>query len=239
MIRRAMGWIDLLLCVALVSAGIWVIACLPLGLKADSAASLAGAMFGAAAVLLGNWISRSNEQHKAAADLERRSAALKTLIAAELVNLTAGLLDSKRMMDAAIRTIRAGGPAAGQIDLSEYLPRSMPFTESLGVELLLLDGKAIDALTTLRANLAQTRRTMESNAKIVKATFGLSWLIATQISQGLGHDMSILAEVFEHVAPTRKLQLPGEDRPRLVIDVLKNAARSPDDDHQPPGLRAD
>jgi len=185
MIRRVMNWIDLLLFLALVSVGIWIIACLPWGLKTEAAASLAGALFGAAAVLLGSWISRSNEQHKAAASLERRSDALKALISAELVNLAAGLLGSKHIMDAAIRTIRAGGPAPGQLDLSDYLPRGMPFMESLGVELLLLDGKAIDALTTLRANLAQTRRTMESNTQVVKATAGLSWTIATRISQSL------------------------------------------------------
>lgn len=238
MIRRVMGWIDLLLFVALVGLSIWVVAFPPWGLKAEPAASLAGALFAAAAVLLGNWISRSNEQHKAAARLERRSAALRALIAAELVNLTAGLLDSKHMMDAAIRTIRAGGPAPGKIDLSDYFPRAMPFMESLGVELLLLEVTAIDALTTLHANLAQTRRAMESNAQIVKGTAGLSLAIATQISQSLSHDMKILAEAFEHVAPIRKLQWPGEDQPKLVIDVLKNAARSPDDDPHPPGLRA-
>lgn len=237
MTRRGTGWIDLLLVIALVSFGIWVVACLPWGFKEEPAASLAGALFGAAAILLGNWINRFNELREASADLKRRSAALKTLIAAELVNLTAGLLDSKRMVDAAIRTIQVGGPAPGQIDLNDYFPRGMPFMESLGVELLLLESKAIDTLTTLHANLAQTRRTMESYAQIAKAPAGLSRPTATKISQSLGHDMEILAEAFEHIAPTRKFQLPGEDQPKMVVDVLKKAARSPD--HDPPsGLPA-
>ena len=225
--HRIIAWIDLVLFIALIAVGLWVVRGHPWSLDAPSAASLAGALFGGAAVLLGNWINRSNERHKSAMELGKKSATLKAMIAAELVNLTAGLLDSKRIMDAGITSLKAGGGGVGQLDMSQYLPRHMPFTESLGVELLTLETPAVDALATLLLNLAQTRQSMESHAEIVKATFGLSMTTATSLSNGLAHDMTVLAEVFEHVAPTRKLKLPGEQQPELVTEILKKAAKPP------------
>jgi hypothetical protein len=42
--------------------------------------------------------------------------------------------------------------------------------------------------------------------------------------------MKLLAEVFELIAPTRMLAMPGkDDHPELVIDVLKRAAEPPRD----------
>lgn len=232
MLHRIVNWIDFVLFGALVAFGFWVMRCRPFGLDAPSAATLAGALFGASAVLLANSINRANDRYKKAAELNEQRAKLKTLIAAELVNVTAGLLDAKQLMDIAIPTIKAGRPGPGQLDMSNYLPRGMPFTEGLGTELLILEKPAVDALITLRSNLALTRRTMERHADAVKATFGLSLLIATEFSNGLGHDMTVLAEVFEHIAPTRKLALPGEDEPKLVTDILKRAAQPPRDPTQ-------
>jgi hypothetical protein len=232
MLRRIVGGIDLALFVALIAFGLWVIWTRPLALDAAAAASLAGALFGGAAVLLGNWINRSNERQKADVELEQKCTKLMTLIAAELVNVTAGLLDAKRLMDAAITTLKAGGAGVGQVDMNQYLPRGMPFTESLGVELLMLESPAVDALTTLRSNLAQTRRAMEGTAGPVKATFGLSLTTATALSNALAHDMTVLSEAFEHIAPTRKLILPGGEKPKLVTEILKLAAQPPRDPTQ-------
>jgi hypothetical protein len=218
---------DFALFIMLVAAGFWVMSARPFALDVAAGASLAGALFGAAAILLANWISRANDQHKAAMNRQQQGAKLTTLIAAEMVDVTAGLLESKQLMDAAIKAIRAGGTAGGQIDLSQFMPRGMPLTESLGTELLLLEGPAVDALATLRSNLAQTRKTMEGYATVVKATNGISMTIATALSNALGHDMTILAEVFMHIAPTRQLRLPGEDGPRLASDILKQAALPP------------
>ena len=60
-------------------------------------------------------------------------------------------------MDAAIGQAQAGGGLPPQQDLTRESPRPMPFTDSLGAELLLLAQRDIDVLATLRANLAMTK----------------------------------------------------------------------------------
>lgn len=79
----------------------------------------------------------------------------------------------------------------------------MPFTDSLGTKLLVLKKGAIDAIAILRSNLAVTRQSMDEMA--AGARFGL--LKAISLSNGLGHDMTVLAEAFTHIAPTRKLRI--------------------------------
>lgn len=90
----------------------------------------------------------------------------------------------------------------------------------------MLETPAVDALTTLRSNLAQTHRSMEGRAETVKATFGLSMTIATSLSNGLAHDMTVLVEAIEHIAPTRKLALPGNE-PELATEIQRRAAQPP------------
>jgi hypothetical protein len=72
-LRFVVGGADLLLFIALVVFGVWCVASRPWGLDAPSAASLAGALFGGAAVLLGNWINRANERHRAVVDRAARA----------------------------------------------------------------------------------------------------------------------------------------------------------------------
>jgi hypothetical protein len=95
----------------------------------------------------------------------------------------------------------------------------MPFTDSLGTKLLAFEKGLIDAITTLRSNLAVTRQGMDEVT--AGAHFGL--LKATSLSNGLGHDMTVLAEAFTHIAPTRRL-LMGDAEPELVTEILKRAA---------------
>lgn len=222
MLYRIVGWSELVLFVALIGCGIWFVASHPWGLDASAAASLAGALFGGAAVLLGNWINRANSRHQNVREMESRRMKLKALIAAELVNVAAGLISAKELMDAAIISAKAQGSVPTQFDMSRYRPRAMPFTDSLGTELLLLEHQAIDALTTLRSNLAVTRQDMDEIT--AGATFTL--LKATALSNGLGHDMTILAKALERIAPTRKLQLSGKE-PELATGMLNRAAQPP------------
>jgi hypothetical protein len=65
---RSTNHIDLVLFAALVAFGWYVLACRPLGIGHDQAAApgLAGALFGGAALLLGNWINRANDRFKVA-----------------------------------------------------------------------------------------------------------------------------------------------------------------------------
>lgn len=75
---------DLALFAVLVALALWVIVYPVHGFDPSAPAALAGALFGGAALLLGNWINRYNVPNAAKAELEHRREKLKTLLAAEL-----------------------------------------------------------------------------------------------------------------------------------------------------------
>lgn len=231
-VTKVTNHIDLVLFLALVAFGWYVLAFRPWGIGHDQAAAagLAGALFGGAALLLGNWINRFSDRLKAAQEQADQVEKLKAMIAAELVDVACGLMSAKQLVDAAIISARAGGQVSGALDMSLYRPRQMPFTDSLGTKLLAFEKGAIDAIATLRSNLAVTRQGMDEVT--ASARFGL--LKASSLSNGLGHDMTVLAEVFTHIAPTHKL-LIGDAEPELVTEILKRTAKPPADPVQPPG----
>lgn len=102
------------------------------------------------------WINRRDQQQRDLESLKQRRTTLKALIAAELVNMAAGLIGAKDLVDAALTTWKAGG-LSDHCDLSRHLPREMPFANSLEVELLTLEQPATDRLATLRRNLVITK----------------------------------------------------------------------------------
>jgi len=216
--------IDLVLFAALVMFGWFLLACRPWGIGHDQAeaASLAGALFGGAALLSGNWINRANDRFKAAQEEAGQVEKLKTMIASELVNVGCGLMSAKQLVDAAVISARAGGQVPDALDLSLYRPRQMPFTCSLGTKLLALEREAIDAIATLQSNLAVTRQGMDEVT--AGSRFGL--LKAASLSESLGHDMAVLAEVFTHIAPTRTFSI-ADAVPELATEILKRAAKPP------------
>lgn len=205
--------VDAAVFIFVVGVGLVIAICQPWGLSMRLAATLAGALFGGAAFLLGNGLNRWEDWRKR----KDRVRSLRTLIAAELVDVAYGLLTAKELMDAAITSARAGGDIETPPHWSLYWPRPMPFTWGLGVEILALDQPAIDALTVLRSNLATTRSLMDGCAD---TTFGL--LKAASLSTSLGQDMKVLSEAFMHIAPDRKVQLPGEKQ--LATSILNRSA---------------
>ena len=216
--------IDLVLFVALIASGWYVVSSQPWGVDQAAAAGLAGALFGGAALLLGNWINRANDRFKTAQEQAGEVEKLKTMIAAELVDVACGLMSAKQLVDAAIISARAGGQVSETLDMSSYRPRQMPFTDSLGTKLISLEKGAIDAIATLRSNLAVTRQGMDEVT--AGARFGL--LKATALSNSLGYDMTVLAEVFSHIAPTRRLVI-ADAGPELLTDILRREAMPPAD----------
>lgn len=220
LLYRILGLSDLVLFVALIACGLCFVAFRPWGLDLSAASALAGALFGGGAVLLGNWISRVNSGRQNRLEIEERRIKIEALIAAELVGVATSLIHAKKLMDAAIGSATTQGSVPTQIDLSRYRPNAMSYTDSLGTELLLLDRQSIDALATLRSNLAITLQEMDEIS--AGANFGL--LKATSLSNALGHDMSVLANTFERIAPARKLQFSGQ-LPELVTNILKRAAQ--------------
>ncbi|NBW51204.1 MAG: hypothetical protein EBR49_14175 [Betaproteobacteria bacterium] len=219
--------IDIFFFVLLVVLGVAVMWGVPKITDPGAKASLAGALFGSSAVLLANWINRLNEHHKARSSLTEQRTKLKTLIAAELVNLAVGLIETKELMDAAVTAMSSGGTGPGSVDMAKCFPRNTPMTDSLGASLLILDGPAIDALAMLRVNLAETRKTMESNARIVGSHFGLSLSAATVLSRAVGHDMTVLADVVDHIAPNRRFKLNDTGEPQLLNELLRQKAKDP------------
>ena len=213
---------DLGLFLVLVAVGLWIILWPIHGFDPGASAALAGALFGGAALLLGNWINRCNEVGAGAAELEERKAKLKTLLAAELVNVAASLIDAKRFVDAALVTLEAGGTVEPRQDMSWLMP-PRPFNDRLDLEILILEQPAIDALVTLRSNLWKTGRAMTA---ITEGRDVYGWLRATALSGGLAHDMTVLTKVFEHIAPTREFALEYKS-PELAISILKRLAKSP------------
>lgn len=166
---------------------------------------LAGVLFGAGVVLIGNWINRLNHGLRNKSEHEDRRAKLKTLIAAELVDVAAGLISAEEYFRSAFTAAQSSGGTV-HLNISRYSPREMGITEQLGSELLLLDLVALDALTTLRASLAVTRRQMEDTAN----REGGAWQTdVAGLLASLRHSMGILGEAFKHIAPNRQLQLPG------------------------------
>lgn len=219
---------DLVLFIGLVGLGLWCVTQRPWGLQPTDAAALAGALFGSAAALLGNWINRINELRKADEERGQRVEALRAVIADELANVAAGLIDAKRLMDAGVAQVQATGAGLGQIDLTIHLPRPMPCTDGFGIALLDLGPKAAALLTTLRSNLAVTRTDMDSVSAEVRITHGLSLLTAMRLSNGLGHAMRIVAQAFAEIAPERRMTLPGsEDEPELASILLDRASAPP------------
>ena len=206
--------IEIAVFIVVVAIGLVLAVCRPWGLDQAAAATLAGALFGGAAVMFGGGLNRWRYWR----ERQGRVRSLKTLIAAELVDVARGLLQAKEVMDAAITSAQAGGNITTPPIWSSCWPRPMPFTWGLGMELLALDQPAIDALTTLRSNLATTRSLMDQCAG---APFGL--LKAGSLSASLGQSMKVMSEAFMHIAPDRKFQLPGK-KPELATSILDRAS---------------
>jgi hypothetical protein len=105
LVAKVMNHVDLVLFAALVAFGWYVLACRPWGIGHDQAAAagLAGALFGGAALLLGNWINRANDRFKAVQEQAGQVEKLKTMIAAELVDVACGLMSAKQLVDAVMR----------------------------------------------------------------------------------------------------------------------------------------
>jgi len=219
---RLMSNSDLVLFVVLIAGGWWIIRYPIQGFDPGASAALAGALVGGAALLLGNWINRYNESKAAAAEMENRKEKLKTLLAAELVNVAASLISAKRFVDAALVSLNAGGTVGDHQDMTWLMP-PRPFNDGLDLELLILEQPAIDALVTLRSNLFKTGTAM---AAITEGRDRFGWLRATALSGGLAHDMTVLTKVFEHIAPTREFALEDKS-PELAISILKRLAKSP------------
>jgi hypothetical protein len=184
--------------------------------------ALGGALIGAAGALLAllvvDW-----RQTVAARQLraEKLDSTCK-LIAAELVNVALGLIQTKRTMDVAIETYHNNDVVPENENFERDRPREMPLTDSLGADLLILPSSSLDALATLKANLA---RTADSLAEISSGRQRFGLLAAQRLSGGLAHDMTVLAKCFDCFAPERKLEFSNRPKAELATELLREFSR--------------
>lgn len=218
--RRILSASDLTLFFALLACGTWIVWRKPDGLDAASASTLTGALYGAAVLLLGNWITRRNEARREALDLADRKAKLITLVTARLVHVATGLMFSKQLADAALESASA---AQASVFLGPYPPQ-LTIIRDLGADFALLDERAIDALVTLESTTDITRRDLEqreAGGLPISAMFGLR-----QVVDGIGHNLNVLAQCFERIAPERKFEIDGQPA-ELVSTILRRQAQLP------------
>jgi hypothetical protein len=204
------GFIEPLVILALAGIGIGFIACQPFGLDATSAASLAGALFGAAAVMLGNLLNRCSELK----ERKKRIKKIKTMITAELVNVTCSVIQAKEIIDKGMPTSTDSSFNLHGLDMRQYQPRPMPFTDDLGINLVELDNRTIDALVTLRSNLLITQEMMISIGNHASLSD------AQLVSQLLKQNCNDLIKIFQCIAPDHTLTFSGQ-QPESVIEILK------------------
>lgn len=212
------AWIAMAALVVIAALVLWIGPCV--GLDPAVSGSIVGALIGGAGVLLGITLDRAaRHADERTADAEKRRR-LKTLIAAELVNLAAGMLDAHRIITSDIEAIAAGA-VPGAFEAERYMPREMAIVSGMGAELLVLSEREIDVLSTLMSNLQITRGSIADRAAIGGA---LTLMDASLLKSEFAHDLGLVAEAFEEFAPTRKFRMPGAAAEELATVLLRREA---------------
>ncbi len=122
----------------------------------DAVAALVGALFGAGALLLGNWINRSNQDRQAETELNAKRERMKALIGSDLVNVAVGYHQLYSMMTNGLGLLKTGNTEPNGQHLRGYSPRQMPFTDALAQDIPLLSTDEVRAIAALRSNMAAT-----------------------------------------------------------------------------------
>jgi hypothetical protein len=220
LISRLGPWVNFILFCALVAIAAWLVWWQSNRLDAGAVATLIGALLGGAALLLGNGISALDERTRARDAQEKRQAKLKTFITGELVGVAVDLLSGKRILEAAFVQLHSAGgnQRLGGIGVAENFPRDLSLTMSLAAELLVLERDDMEVLISLHTNLEVTRADVK---EVAQGYLGI--LQIGRLVQGLAQDMENLAQCFDRIAPTRKLQFLGSE-PELASKILRDAA---------------
>lgn len=182
------------------------------GLTDNTIGSLAGSLVGAAGIFLGSSLEKLSTWWDKRSDISERSQKVCELVAAELVNVAAGLMGTHRYFQAFV----SSGNSAPTVDLLALQPRELSLTNALVTELLVLNERQIDVLSTLLGNLAITRRNFR---ELMDQGASFSPSDALKLKRMVAADMQILAKAFERFAPTRKLEFHGQP-PKLAAVLL-------------------
>ena len=218
MMRWVLVWSNWLIVLALVGTGVALIRSPSLIGAVDAAASLAGALFGAAAIFAGTEITKRDQRAREKADLLERQRRLRTALMVELVRISVNHMESAKFFDSAAKERSQGQSSPTAIDLTHYLPEEPFIYEALLTQIPLLPEAEIDALATFYGGLGLTR-------KAIRESNGLGLLKARELANSCAFDCEQAANVVALFAPERKIHRPGEDQPVLLIEALRDVAR--------------
>jgi hypothetical protein len=212
------NFLNITIAVALVAVGLAAIRLSDSIGSVEGAASLAGALFGAAALFIGAEITKADQRARTTVDLNESRARIRTALMGELVTFWVNHMESARFFRGAAKAL-GKGHQMGQIDFERYIPPETPIYDALLAQMTLLLEAEVDALATFHTGVGRTRRALQELTGVEH--FGL--LKAEALARQFEHDCEIGAKVASLLAPTRKIQRPGEE-PRLLSEVLRQVA---------------
>jgi hypothetical protein len=220
--RKSWHWVransDAALCALIFAIAIWLTTREGRADDQVARATLAGALVGSGAILLGSWINRAHENRRKAENLLNRRSRFDAVLRAELVDVAAGLMGADDYLSDALEAVKSG--ASAPLDLGDLGPRDMPFTFTLCSELWVLEPLAVDAIVVLRSNLTVTRRSFE----LVPKDKNTNRFEIVSLLRVLRHTMGVLADCFELLFPEFKLSLPKSPPSQLASTVLRRPA---------------
>ena len=216
--RSLINWA---IAILLVIVGLVVIRCPSLIGSGESAATLAGALFGAAALFVGAAINRWDQRIRNVEDFEEKRRRIRIALTAELVGICVNHMESARFFRESFQILSSGTVPSGDVDFDRYLPAEPFVYQALLTQITSLTEAEIDALATFYGNLERTRKVL---LECKKSGATLRLLDAGMLANHCEHDCSTAAKVITLLAPTRKIQKEGE-QPVLLAELLRKASR--------------
>jgi len=207
--QKIMGW---LIPTVLVGASIalirWPFLTLDTTASAPTtAATLAGALIGAAAVFAGVQINEITRRGEAKIELEKKRRRVRAVLDNEFVRICVNLMQYASELSASL-------DCPGQtLDFGEPPPN--PIFERLGSAMLCLPENEIDALCTFYGGLDATRREIRDESRAFNVM---------RILGHVHHDLTTAEEVTRKIWPTRKVQFRKDEQPHSLADKLKERA---------------
>lgn len=216
--RLMLAWSNWIIVLTLAGIGIVLIRFPLLIGPIDAAASLAGALFGAAAIFAGTEITKQDQRAREKSDLLEKQRRLRAALMVELVRISVNHMESAKLFDLAARERSQGQSSPTIPDLTHYLPEEPFVYQALLTQVPLLPEAEIDALATFYGNLGLTRKAIHENN-------GLGLLRARELANSCALDCEQAANVVALFAPERKIFRPGEHRPVILVEALRDIAK--------------
>lgn len=190
----------------------------------DAAATLAGALFGAAALFAGAEISAWNRKVEEKKKLAQERRRVRAALAPEFVRICANEIDATGRLLRLFSTSHSS-QRVDSMDPERFIPIPSPVFEKLTEEVLCLEEAEIDALFVFYGGLARTRNAIREGA--VRYSGVLNLLFAQEMLGHMQHDLETAATVAQYVWPSRVIQMPGEEAESLT-DRLRRQATAVD-----------